>query len=81
MGIELTIAIASLLGLIVGLLIGKKGRNERDKRLQELQYENNVKQNVIDSNNDTINRLRRENERLKKKLTNDVDERKEPSED
>ena len=70
MSIEITIAIAGIIGLIVGLQINKTGINERDKRIQELEYELGVKQNVIDSNNDTINRLRRENERLKKKNKN-----------
>ena len=70
MTLELYIVIAGIIGLLIGLRISKTGIKERDKRIQELEYELGVKQNVIDSNNDTINRLRRENDRLKKKNKN-----------
>ena len=81
MTIELTIAVAGILGLLIGLRINNSGIKERDKRIAELEKnleqqvsllkkEIIVKQNVIDSNNETVNRLRRENERLKKKYFN-----------
>ena len=60
---ELYIAIALLAGLAMGLWIGRTARKERDQRITELE-------NVCNSNNDNINRLRRENERLRKKLKN-----------
>ena len=64
MGIELTIAIAGLLGLIIGLAIGRNARKERDERIKELEGELAVKQNVCEAQNDTIQRLRK---KLKKK--------------
>ena len=57
---ELYITIALLIGLAMGLWIGRTSRKERDQRIIELE-------NACNSNNETINRLRRENERLKKK--------------
>lgn len=65
MTIKLTIAIAGVIGLIIGLLIDRNARRERDQQIHRLEYELTVKQNIIDSNNDTINRLRRENDKLK----------------
>lgn len=59
------IIIAGLIGLLVGILICRDGIKERDKIIQELEYDIHVKQNVIGSNNETINRLRRELEKLK----------------
>lgn len=67
MTIKLTIAIAGVIGLIIGLLIDRNARRERDQQIHRLEYELTVKQNIIDSNNDTINRLRRENDKLKAK--------------
>lgn len=64
MTMQLTIAVAGLLGLIVGLAIGRNGRHERDKRIAELEGELAVKQNVCEAQNDTIQRLRK---KLKKK--------------
>lgn len=71
MTMQLTIAVAGLLGLIVGLSIGRNGRKERDKRISELEQriselENEliVKQNVAEALNSTIQRLRK---KLKKK--------------
>lgn len=70
MGIELTIAIAGLLGLLVGLSIGENGRKERDKRISELEQriselENEliVKQNVAEALNGTIQRLRKKTQK------------------
>ena len=67
---ELTIAIAGIIGILIGLAIDWNARLERDQQIHRLEYELNVKQNIIDSNNDTINRLRRENDKLKKKNNN-----------
>lgn len=39
MSIELTIAIAGIIGLIVGLAIGWDARKERDQRIRELENE------------------------------------------
>lgn len=64
---QLTIAIAGIIGLIIGLMIDRNARRERDQQIHRLEYELTVKQNIIDSNNDTINRLRRENDKLKAK--------------
>lgn len=64
---ELYLVIGIILGLAVGLLIDRNARKERDERIKELENELNVKQNICDSNNDTINRLRRENDKLKGK--------------
>ena len=74
MSIELTIAIAGIIGLLVGLRINKAGIKERDKRIAELENELEqqvsqlkqeliVKQNVAEALNDTV-------QRLKKKLRN-----------
>lgn len=62
---RLIIAIAGIIGLIIGLLIDRNARRERDQQIHRLEYELTVKQNIIDSNNYTINRLRRENDKLK----------------
>lgn len=66
---DLYTTIGILLGLVVGLLIGHKGRKERDERIAELEKEITVKQNVVESQNGTISRLRK---KLKKK-GNDAD--------
>ena len=59
MTMELTIAIAGLLGLLVGLSIGRNGRRERDKRIAELEKEATTNRNVMEAQNDTIGRLRK----------------------
>lgn len=64
MSIELAIAIAGIIGLIVGLAIGRQGRKERDARISELEQELTTIRNVYEAQNDTINRLRK---KLKKK--------------
>ena len=64
--IELCICGGILLGLIVGMYIGHAAREERDQKIAELEGELTVKRNVCESNNATISRLRKENERLKK---------------
>lgn len=65
MSIELIIAISGIIGLIVGLQINKTGIKERDKRIQELEYELGVKQNVCEAQNDTIGRLRKKLDKKK----------------
>ena len=59
MSIELAILIAGIIGIWVGLAIGRNGRRERDRRISELERENSVNRNVMDAQNDTIGRLRR----------------------
>jgi len=66
---ELYIAIGIIIGLCIGLVIDRNARRERDDRINELEKELKTKQNVCESNNGTINRLRRENEQLKKKFS------------
>lgn len=60
---ELYIAVAAILGIIVGMGIGLKGRKERDERIAALEHELNVKRNVCDLQNATISRLRRKLEK------------------
>lgn len=64
MSIELAIMIGGVVGMIIGIIISDKGREERDERIKELEGELTVKQNVIESQNDTIIRLRK---KIKKK--------------
>lgn len=64
MTIELAIAISGLVGLFIGLAIGKNGRKERDQRITELEKELTTIRNVCDAQNDTINRMRK---KIKKK--------------
>jgi uncharacterized membrane-anchored protein YhcB (DUF1043 family) len=66
---ELYIAIGIIIGLCIGLVIDRNARRERDVKINELEKELKTKQNVCESNNGTINRLRRENEQLKKKFS------------
>lgn len=60
---QLTIAIAGIIGLIIGLLIDRNARHERDRRISELEAELTVKQNVVESQNATIGRLRKKLEK------------------
>lgn len=64
MATQLTIAIAGIIGLCIGLMIDRNARKERDERISELEQELIVKQNVCEAQNDTINRLKK---KLKKK--------------
>lgn len=61
---QLTIIIAGIVGIIVGLAIGRQGRKERDARIGKLEQELTTIRNVCEAQNDTINRLRK---KLKKK--------------
>lgn len=61
---ELYLVIGIILGLAVGLLIDRNARKERDERIAKLEKELNVKQNVAESLNATVQRLRK---KLKKK--------------
>lgn len=56
---QLTIAIAGIIGLIIGLMIDRNARRERDERIRQLEGELTVKQNVVESQNATIGRLRK----------------------
>ena len=56
---QLTIAIAGIIGLIIGLMIDRNARRERDEKIRQLEGELTVKQNVVESQNATIGRLRK----------------------
>lgn len=56
---ELYIAVSAVLGLIVGLGIGIKGRVERDERIKRLEEELAVTRNVIKSLNEDNVKLRK----------------------
>lgn len=71
---ELTIIIAGLLGLVVGLAIDRNARRERDKRIAELEKELTTIRNVAEAQNDTIGRLRKKLD--KKKGCNNVNTEK-----
>ena len=64
MTIELALAIGIIIGLAVGLLIDRNARKERDDKIASLEKELTVKQNVAESLNATVQRLRN---KLKKK--------------
>lgn len=66
---ELYIAVAAILGIIVGMGIGIKGRKERDNTIAALEHELNVKRNVCESQNATISRLRKKLEKRNAKET------------
>ena len=59
MTIELYIAISGIIGLIVGLMIDRNARKERDERISELERELITMRNVAEAQNDTICRLRK----------------------
>lgn len=61
---QLTIAIAGIIGLIIGLLIDRNARRERDERIKALENEVTVQRNVVKALNEDNVKLRR---RLKKK--------------
>ena len=56
---QLTITIAGIIGLIIGLLIDRNARRERDEKIRQLEGELVIKQNVVESQNATIGRLRK----------------------
>lgn len=69
MSIQIAIAVAGIIGLLVGLRINKTGIKERDKRIAGLEKEMErqvsqfkkeivIKQNVAEALNDTVQRLR-----------------------
>jgi uncharacterized membrane-anchored protein YhcB (DUF1043 family) len=59
MTIELYIAISGIIGLIVGLMIDRNARRDRDQRISELERELTTMRNVAEAQNDTIGRLRK----------------------
>lgn len=59
MNIEIAITISAIIGLCIGLYANRKGIKERDERIAELEHEITVKQNVVESQNATIGRLRK----------------------
>lgn len=64
---DFCIAISAIISFALGLCVDRKARKERDEEIARLNKEVVTLQNVCESNNDTINRLRRENERLKRR--------------
>lgn len=68
MTIKLTIAIAGIIGLFIGLMIDRNARRERDERIKALENEVTVQRNVVKALNEDNVKLRR---RLKKKGGND----------
>lgn len=67
MTIEIAIAVSAIIGLCLGLYANHKGIKERDEHIHELEGELTVKQNVSESLNATVQRLRRELNKLKNK--------------
>lgn len=59
MTMQLAISIAGIIGLLVGLAIGRKAIRERDERIKELENKLKTNQNVMDAQNATIGRLRK----------------------
>ena len=65
MTIELTIVIAGIIGLAIGLMIDRNARRERDERITELEKELTTIRNVAESQNETIGRLRKKLDKKK----------------
>lgn len=65
MTIELTIVIAGIIGLAIGLMIDRNARRERDERITELEKELTRYRNVAESQNETIGRLRKKLDKKK----------------
>lgn len=53
------ITIAGIIGLVIGLMIDRNARRERDERITELEKELTTIRNVAESQNETIGRLRK----------------------
>jgi hypothetical protein len=66
---ELYIAVAAILGIIVGMGIGIKGRKERDNTIAALEQDLQIKRNVCESQNETISRLRKKLDKRNAKET------------
>lgn len=67
---QLIIIIAGIIGIVVGLAIGRQGRKERDARIGKLEQELTTIRNVAEAQNDTINRLRKKLEKHGKNQEN-----------
>ena len=63
---DLTITLAIVLGLAIGLLIGRNARLERDERIKELESELTIQRNVVKALNENNVKLRK---RMKKNGT------------
>lgn len=53
------IMISGIIGLVIGLLIDRNARRERDERIAELENRLATDRNVMDAQNETINRMRK----------------------
>lgn len=53
------IMISVIIGLAIGLMIGRNARRERDERIAELENRLATDRNVMEAQNETINRMRK----------------------
>ena len=53
------IMISGIIGLVIGLMIDRNARRERDERIAELENRLATDRNVMDAKNETINRMRK----------------------
>lgn len=53
------IMISGIIGLVIGLMIDRNARRERDERIAELENRLATDRNVMDAQNETINRMRK----------------------
>lgn len=53
------IMISGIIGLVIGLMIDRNARRERDERIAELENRLATDRNVMEAQNETINRMRK----------------------
>ena len=53
------IMISGIIGLAIGLMIDRNARRERDERIAELENRLATDRNVMEAQNETINRMRK----------------------
>ena len=53
------IMISGIIGLVIGLMIDRNARRERDERIAELENRLVTDRNVMEAQNETINRMRK----------------------
>lgn len=51
------IMISGIIGLVIGLMIDRNARRERDERIAELENRLATDRNVMEAQNETINRM------------------------